>query len=42
LENTYCPDCGYLLIERLGFRVRSNLREKLCPGCGSKLEGFIL
>jgi len=42
LENTYCPDCGYLLIERLGFRVRSNLREKLCPGCGRKLEGFIL
>jgi pyruvate formate lyase activating enzyme len=41
-ENTYCPNCGALLIERFGFEVKSNLKEDKCPNCGQKLEGFIL
>jgi len=38
-ENTYCPDCGKLLIRRFGPRVvRSNLtNEMTCPGCGRKI-----
>jgi len=38
-ENTYCPSCGKLLIERFGFDVLSfNLtKNKKCPGCGEKI-----
>jgi pyruvate formate lyase activating enzyme len=37
-ENTYCPDCGELLIERYGFGVlRSKLRGKKCPKCKRKI-----
>ncbi|MCS7369586.1 MAG: AmmeMemoRadiSam system radical SAM enzyme [archaeon GBS-70-058] len=36
LENTYCPQCGQLLIERYGFQVLAyNVTEDLkCPKCG--------
>ena len=39
LENTYCPGCGKLLIERFGFDVQSfNLtKNKKCPDCGKKI-----
>jgi len=39
LENTYCPGCGKLLIERYGFDVQSfNLtKDKKCPGCSEKI-----
>jgi len=39
-ENTYCPSCGSLLIERAGFWIKSSLlsSDKLCPRCGFKLE----
>ncbi len=35
-ENTYCPDCGKLLIRRFGPKiVKSNLtNDKTCPECG--------
>jgi len=41
-ENTYCPDCGATLIERVGFRVLSNrLKENgLCPDCGARIAGL--
>jgi pyruvate formate lyase activating enzyme len=34
-ENTYCPNCSQLLIERLGFEiVKWNLpKTKRCPAC---------
>lgn len=39
-ESTFCPQCGTLLIERLGFRVLSNhLREGDCPSCGEAIPG---
>ncbi|MEM7821726.1 MAG: AmmeMemoRadiSam system radical SAM enzyme [Candidatus Aenigmatarchaeota archaeon] len=41
-ENTYCPNCGNLLIERFGFEVKSKLTGEKCPKCGKKLKGFIL
>jgi len=39
LENTYCPDCGELLIGRLGFDVNKYMitRDKRCPRCGLKI-----
>ena len=37
-ENTYCPDCGELLIKRFGFEVvEMNLHESSCPRCGRKI-----
>ncbi len=40
-ENTLCPDCGELLIERQGFYVRSNrLKEGTCPKCSRSIAGF--
>lgn len=38
LENTFCPDCNELLIERNGFNIKKwNINNKLCPKCGSKI-----
>lgn len=40
-ENTYCYDCGVLLIERYGFYMRSNrIREGCCPDCGAPIDGI--
>jgi pyruvate formate lyase activating enzyme len=40
-ENTYCPGCGELLIERHGFRVlRNRVAEGLCPKCARAIPGF--
>jgi pyruvate formate lyase activating enzyme len=37
-ENTYCPDCGELLIERYGFEVLKNKIESgKCPKCKVKI-----
>ncbi len=39
-ENTYCPGCGSLLIERWGFGIRYNKIEKgRCPDCGRRIYG---
>ena len=39
-ENTYCPGCGTLLIERYGFYVLSNrVREGRCPECDCVIAG---
>jgi pyruvate formate lyase activating enzyme len=40
-ENTYCPGCGVLLIERHGFRVLQNkIAEGKCPSCAQVIPGF--
>lgn len=38
-ENTYCPDCGELLIRRLGFRVAEYRlsSNKKCPKCSNPI-----
>ena len=37
-ENTYCPGCGRLLIERYGLElVKADLQENRCPGCGREI-----
>jgi pyruvate formate lyase activating enzyme len=41
LENTYCPECSTLLIEREGFRVVSNsLSDGKCPKCSKRIPGI--
>jgi pyruvate formate lyase activating enzyme len=40
LENTCCPSCGALLIEREGFRVIQNrLANGACPACATTVPG---
>ena len=39
-ENTYCPNCGTLLIERYGYHIpKYNIRDGHCPNCGTKIPG---
>lgn len=40
-ENTYCPGCGALLIERTGHLIRRNrLQDGRCPDCGTRIPGI--
>jgi pyruvate formate lyase activating enzyme len=39
-ENTFCHQCGELLIERYGFQVRKNaIRDESCPKCVARIPG---
>jgi pyruvate formate lyase activating enzyme len=39
-ENTYCPSCDKLLIERFGFSLTQiNMKDGRCPGCNSIIDG---
>jgi pyruvate formate lyase activating enzyme len=39
-ENTYCPKCKELLIERLGFSIMGNkLKDGKCSKCGNQIHG---
>ncbi|MBF0553607.1 MAG: AmmeMemoRadiSam system radical SAM enzyme [Nitrospirae bacterium] len=40
-ENTYCPSCKELLIERYGFSISRNLlKEGKCPKCEGTIDGI--
>ena len=40
-ENTFCPSCSTLLIERYGFAIGTNrVRNGACPDCGVALAGI--
>lgn len=40
-NSTFCPTCGTLLIERVGFSVVSNhMRNGSCPNCDFEIAGF--
>lgn len=41
LENTYCPHCQTLLIERIGYTLKGIYitNEGTCPHCGEKIAG---
>jgi pyruvate formate lyase activating enzyme len=40
-ENTYCPECRNLLIERVGYTVlRNRLKDGHCPACGKEIYGI--
>jgi len=39
-ENTYCPNCNELLVERWGFKVlRNRVRDGGCPKCKTTIPG---
>lgn len=41
LENTYCPNCGVLLIERYGYLViQNNINNNKCYKCGKIIPGI--
>jgi len=39
-DNTYCPKCHELVIERNGFISKNNLNGSLCPNCNEKIAGI--
>lgn len=40
-ENTYCPNCKNLLIERYGYRIlRNEIKDGKCKFCGRQIDGF--
>jgi len=40
-ENTYCYNCGSLVIQRCGFTINKNsLKENKCPHCGRIIDGI--
>jgi len=41
LENTYCPDCDALLVERVGYHILDYrlTAAGACPGCGAAIPG---
>lgn len=40
-ENTFCYNCGHLLIERMGYHISKNLIEdRKCPQCGATIDGL--
>jgi len=42
-ENTFCYNCGEMLIERVGYRILANrITNSTCPDCGTKIAGFDL
>lgn len=39
-ENTYCPKCKELLIQRSGFTIiKNNIKNKKCPNCKTLIAG---
>ena len=41
-ENTYCPGCGELLVERVGYRIHVNklAGRTACPTCSTPIPGI--
>lgn len=40
-EDTYCPSCGEIVIDRLGFMIETmRLEDGRCPGCGTAIPGL--
>ena len=39
-ENTYCPNCGKLLIHRFGYHIKENkIKNSACTYCGAEIDG---
>src|SRR6056297_596383 len=40
-DNTYCPECGQIVVKRFGYSVENLLTQtNKCPGCGSPVFGI--
>ncbi|MDD3520366.1 MAG: AmmeMemoRadiSam system radical SAM enzyme [Actinomycetota bacterium] len=41
MEDTFCPDCGKLLIKRRGYSIlENNIDNNVCKFCKNKISGF--
>ena len=41
-ENTYCYNCGELLIERYGYQiVKNRIADSTCPHCSEQIDGVL-
>jgi pyruvate formate lyase activating enzyme len=39
-ENTYCPNCGKIIVKRIGYRIlENNIKEDKCKFCGYTIAG---
>jgi len=39
-ENTYCPNCGNIVVKRIGYEVlENNIKDGKCKFCGNKIVG---
>ncbi|MCU0723575.1 MAG: AmmeMemoRadiSam system radical SAM enzyme, partial [Planctomycetes bacterium] len=39
-NNTFCPQCGKVLVQRVGFKILSNeIKDAKCPACGQAIPG---
>jgi len=39
-ENTYCPDCGKIVVKRIGYEIlENNIKDGKCNFCGYKIAG---
>jgi pyruvate formate lyase activating enzyme len=43
-QNTYCPGCGNLLVQRIGYRtvVAGISKKRTCSKCGSNIQNLII
>lgn len=40
-NNTYCPECGHLLVKRNGYNIDLSIKENKCPECKKEIN-FVL
>lgn len=40
-NNTYCPECGHLLVKRNGYNIDLSIKENKCIGCKKEIN-FVL
>lgn len=40
-ENTYCPNCGKIVVKRVGYQIlENNIKENKCGFCGFRIAGI--
>lgn len=40
-ENTYCPNCGKMVVGRIGYAILEyNIKDGKCPSCGYRIAGI--
>jgi pyruvate formate lyase activating enzyme len=37
-DNTYCPSCSHLLVDRSGYSAHLHMNDNICPKCGEKIN----
>ena len=40
LESTFCPRCGQIVVERIGYQITRRDKDGSCASCGEKIEGI--